>query len=158
MYKLQSTQFLPMNLDEAWAFFSDPRKLAEITPPKMGFIIHDQNRLEKEIYPGMIIRYTVKPFGLAMTWVTEISQAKSPSMFVDEQRQGPYRFWHHQHRFREVDGGVEMEDIVHYALPLGILGRIAHSLFVRGELRRIFAYREKRLLDLFPTGKAHKQV
>ena len=81
--------------------------------------------------PGMIISYRIHPiFRLRLSWVTEITHVQEPHSFVDEQRFGPYKFWHHQHRFREVPGGVEIRDIVNYALPFGPLGRIAHSTVV----------------------------
>lgn len=103
-----------------------------------------------KMYPGQIIRYKVQGIpGVNMHWVTEITHVKEPFYFVDEQRFGPYALWHHQHHFREVKGGVEMTDEVNYALPLGPLGILAHALFVKRELNRIFDYRFKKLEELF---------
>lgn len=76
-----------------------------------------------------------------MLWVTEITQFQQGKLFVDEQRFGPYRFWHHQHHFRKVKDGVEIKDIVHYSLPMGALGNLAHKFQVKGQLKEIFAYR-----------------
>lgn len=140
---------MPITLAEAWEFFSNPRNLAIITPPHMGFRILYISGNGK-MYPGQIIRYRIQAIpGINMHWVTEITHVKEPNYFVDEQRFGPYALWHHQHHFREVEGGVEMTDEVNYALPLGPLGTLAHLLFVKRELNRIFDYRYKKLETLF---------
>ncbi|MCS6975096.1 MAG: SRPBCC family protein [Cyclobacteriaceae bacterium] len=149
IYNLKRTQILPLTLDEAWAFFSNPRNLAEITPPHMGFRILSMSGNDK-MYPGQVIRYIVQGIpGINMHWVTEITHVIEPYYFVDEQRFGPYKWWHHQHHFREVEGGVEMTDEVNYALPLGPLGTLAHALFVKRELNLIFDYRFKKLEERF---------
>ena len=92
------------------------------------------------------------PPGVPVTWWTEIKHVDAPHRFVDEQRAGPYRMWYHEHHFRAVDGGVEMSDILHYALPLGWLGRLAHALFFGRKVRSIFLHREKILQEIAPTG------
>lgn len=105
---------------------------------------------ERAMHPGQIIHYTITPLlGLKLEWVTEITHVVDKSFFVDEQRYGPYKFWHHKHFLKEIDGGVEMEDIVHYKLPMGILGRIAHPVIVKPKLAEIFEYRQKKLVELF---------
>lgn len=105
------------------------------------------------MYAGMIVVYRVRPFfGLGANWVTEITHVSRPHYFVDEQRFGPYKFWHHQHHFRAVEGGTLIEDLVHYALPLGPLGRMAHALAVRRQLDRIFGYRSQVLEETFRTS------
>ena len=148
MYELHTKQKLPISIDEAWAFFSDPKNLQEITPPYMGFDIH--SGADRKVYAGQIIRYTVKPLlGLKLNWVTEITHVAPGQFFVDEQRFGPYIFWHHKHFLHPVDGGVEMEDWVHYKLPLGPLGKFAHALFVCKQLQGIFDYRTQKLNSLF---------
>jgi ligand-binding SRPBCC domain-containing protein len=149
IYTHRSSQFVPASLDVCWEFFSAPANLAKITPPSMEFrIISDP---EPEMYAGQIITYTVKPLPfMRTTWVTEISQVKNKAFFIDEQRFGPYRFWHHKHFFRQVENGVEMTDIVHYVLPMGFLGRIAIS-FVRKQLSQIFEFRKARVEELFPS-------
>jgi ligand-binding SRPBCC domain-containing protein len=94
--------------------------------------------------------YTVSPiFGLPVNWVTEITHVKEPEFFIDDQRLGPYKLWHHEHRFKETGGGVEVHDLVHYALPLGPLGDIAHELVVKRQLREIFDYRKEYLARKF---------
>ncbi len=149
IYRMQKTQDLPIDLDQAWRFFSDPRNLGQITPPSLGFRMTSPDSAS-EIHAGMIITYRIKPLPLiSLEWVTEITQAQRPHFFIDEQRFGPYRFWHHQHRFEETAGGVRTVDLIHYALPFGPLGRAAHALMVHRQLRQIFDYRRNALTALF---------
>jgi ligand-binding SRPBCC domain-containing protein len=149
IYNLRKEQFLPISLQEAWAFFSSPKNLAKITPEHMNFKILYQSGGDKA-YAGQIIRYQINvlPF-IPVHWVTEITQVKEPFHFIDEQRFGPYALWHHQHHFEEVKGGVLMTDEVNYAIPFGILGRFAHWLFVAKEVNRIFEHRFRTLEDYF---------
>jgi len=141
VYQLHEVQNIPASIEEVWDFISSPKNLKEITPDYLDFRI-TSNHLSEKMYPGMIIKYRVKPLlGVPMTWVTEISQVQELEFFVDEQRVGPYKIWHHQHHIKEVEGGVEMTDIVTYKVPFGFLGRLANSLFIRKKLREIFDYR-----------------
>ncbi len=150
LYQLYRKQVLPISLEEAWEFFSSPFNLKKITPPDMGFEVKLISP-EQKMYAGMIIAYKVRPLlGIPMNWVTEITHVREPYFFVDEQRFGPYSFWHHQHHFRKVREGVEMEDLVSYKIPLGLLGKIANALFVRKRLEYIFDYRYKILEQIFP--------
>ena len=145
---LREVQRLPISLPEAWSFFSDPRNLPRITPPSLGLEV--MSDLPGVMYPGMIITYRVRPIPwVSVGWVTEITHVREPVLFVDEQRFGPYRFWHHEHHFREVEGGVEMEDIVHYALPLGTIGRVFGGPLVRRRLEQIFSFRRRFLAREF---------
>jgi len=138
-------------MDVVWNFFSSPSNLSKITPPEMGFIITSPK--QAEMYPGMFITYKVSPaLGIKLNWVTEITQINEKVFFIDEQRKGPYSIWHHEHHFREVDGGVEMQDILYYSIPFGFIGSIADMLFVRNKVSRIFEYREKRILEMFPQA------
>ncbi|MDZ7292699.1 MAG: SRPBCC family protein [candidate division KSB1 bacterium] len=147
---IHEIQLLPISIHQAWEFFSDPENLSEITPPALQLKL--TSTTPEKMYPGMIITYRLNPFfAISSTWVTEITHVVEPHLFVDEQRFGPYRFWHHQHRFREIEGGVEMQDLVHYALPFGVLGRIAAGRLVRGELRKIFTHRREVLAQKFGT-------
>jgi ligand-binding SRPBCC domain-containing protein len=149
IYNLKRTQFLPISLGEAWDFFSTPRNLAKITPAEMGFHILYVSGGEKT-YAGQIIRYKVQIAPLInVQWVTEITHVSEPYYFVDEQRFGPYALWHHQHHFKEVPGGVEMTDEVNYAIPLGLLGQLANTIFVGREVNRIFDHRYKVLEAYF---------
>ncbi len=154
LHRLHKTMELPLSLDEAWSFFSDPRNLGQITPPDLAFRMTSPD-ISPEIHAGMIITYRISPLPLvSLNWVTEITQVRRPFFFIDEQRFGPYRFWHHQHTFEETDTGVRTTDLVHYALPFGPLGTAANAIFVRRQLRQIFAYRQKALDALFGSGSA----
>ena len=149
MQELYYKLTLPISLDEAWAFFSNPTNLKEITPAKMGFIVTSKHHGDK-IYAGQIIRYIVTPvLGIPLKWCTEITHVVDKQYFVDEQRFGPYAFWHHQHRFRAVEGGVEMEDILNYKVPLGFIGDLVNALFVKNQVAQIFEYRTKVLTERF---------
>lgn len=150
VYSLKRIQNLPISLDQAWDFFSTPGNLKKITPEKMGFVVHSDPAFLTSIYAGQIITYTVKPLlGIPLFWMTEITHVEPGKFFVDEQRVGPYALWHHQHHFKEIPGGVEMTDLVHYRLPLGPLGDFAHWLFVRKQLKQIFNYRYQTLESFF---------
>ena len=145
----ERTQILPIPLETAWNFFSNPANLVKITPPDMAFKITSPP--QSDFYAGQIITYTVRPlWGVAVNWTTEITHVERLRFFVDEQRFGPYRFWHHQHHFREVEGGVEMRDQIHYLLPHDRLVGIINRLFVAPRLRRIFDFRAETLKKLFP--------
>lgn len=116
----------------------------------MGFEIKSDPKWLGKMYPGQIIGYTVRPlFQIPVFWMTEITQVREQVFFIDEQRVGPYSLWHHQHHFKSIPGGVEMVDLVHYQLPLGWLGSLAHRLFVRRQLENIFAYRSEVLTQRF---------
>jgi ligand-binding SRPBCC domain-containing protein len=149
VYSLKTVQVLPISLEKAWDFFSSPANLAEITPKNLGFNIISKHHGEK-MYAGQIIEYKVSPvLGIPLYWMTEISHVEQHKFFVDEQRFGPYSMWHHQHHFKEVPGGVEMTDIVHYKLPFWFLGDIANSIFVKKQLNDIFDYRFKAVEKIF---------
>lgn len=151
IHHLTQQQFLPICLEKAWDFFSSPANLDEITPADLGFKILYQPG--QKMYEGQIIEYRVKLApGIWVPWVTEIKSVKERQSFVDEQRFGPYKFWHHLHSFEEVEGGVMMTDLVHYALPFRPFGEIGHGLFVRPKLERIFGFRKEILRKRFETG------
>ena len=147
-YCIKTEQKLPITLNEAWDFFSSPKNLSEITPKEMGFII--TNKPSKEIFAGQIITYKVSPIaGIKLNWMTEITQVKDKQYFIDDQRLGPYALWHHQHYFKEIEGGVLISDEVNYKLPFGILGDIIHALIVKNKLKKIFDYRFNVLEERF---------
>ena len=149
IYSIKTVQNIPITLDAAWDFFSSPSNLKEITPDNIGFNIISKHHGEK-MYAGQIIEYTVKPLlGIPLYWMTEITQVQDKKFFIDEQRYGPYSLWHHQHHFKEIEGGVEMTDIVHYKLPLWFLGDIANAILVKHQLKKIFDYRLKKVEELF---------
>ena len=148
IYQLHTTQKLPISVDEAWNFLSDPKNLKRITPDYMGFKIISGD--DRDMYPGQIIEYIVTPvLGIPTKWVTEITHVVDRQFFVDEQRFGPYALWHHKHFIKPIQGGVIMEDIVHYKLPFGILGQLVHPIIVKPKLNEIFKHRERTLIELF---------
>ena len=115
----------------------------------MGFKVISKHHGDT-MYAGQNIEYTVKPLlGIHLYWMTEITQVKDNQYFIDEQRFGPYSLWHHQHHFKAMEGGVEMTDIVHYKNPLGVLGRLANTFFVKKKLDTIFNYRYQKVEELF---------
>ena len=156
-YSLRREQLLPISITEAWAFFSAPDNLKEITPPYMGF--ETLSKPEKDyMYAGQIITYYIRPLlGLKLFWMTEITHVSEENYFVDEQRFGPYAFWHHTHFFYPVPGGVKMVDLVHYKLPFGFLGKFAHWLFVKKQLQGIFDFRHQVLLNRFGSFPLQKE-
>lgn len=157
LYQLKSKQYLPITITEAWNFLSNPANLKIITPDHMGFNILDGG--DKEMFPGQIIQYKVSPFpGYSTKWVTEITHIKKGHYFVDEQRFGPYALWHHKHFIKDIDGGVEMEDVIDYKLPFGILGQLVHPFLVRKQLKQIFNYREQKLTSIFGTMEGLKNA
>lgn len=148
IHTLHATQKLPISKQEAWQFLSDPKNLKVITPDYMGF--HIQSGADRNMYPGQIIEYIVTPIlNIKNRWVTEITHVEENDYFVDEQRFGPYSLWHHKHFLQEIEGGVLMEDLIHYKVPMGILGQWVHPFLVRPKLEEIFEYRQKKLIELF---------
>jgi ligand-binding SRPBCC domain-containing protein len=148
VYKKETVQHVNASLDECWAFFSSPRNLQKITPENMGFQITDFDN--KSVYPGQIIQYKVSPlFGLKLNWMTVITAVKDKSYFIDEQRFGPYALWHHKHFFEATENGTKMTDVVHYALPLGFIGRLLNAIVVQNKLQEIFDYRFIKVNQLF---------
>ncbi len=145
IHTLERSVRVPTDLDTAWKFLSTPRNLDLLTPDDMAFKILTD--VPGEIYDGLMIEYQIKiPYLGSQRWLTEIKNVNTLHSFVDEQRVGPYSIWHHYHEIGEVDGGVQFFDRVTYTLPFGVLGAIAHSLYVKGELNRIFDFRKEAML------------
>lgn len=156
LHRVTARQFLPIPIDEAWRFFSDPSNLSEITPPWLN--LKPTSRLPRAMHPGLIVTYDVAPLpGARVHWVTEITHVVEGVLFVDEQRAGPYRFWHHQHHFKEVPGGTEIHDIVHYALPLGPLGDLIGRRAVKRRVDAIFRFRRTALERRFGKTNGAQQ-
>lgn len=145
-YVLQAEQWLPRPLAEVFAFFSRPENLQEITPPWLNFRMEEA---PSSLMPGSLIQYRLRLHGIPIRWKTEITEWAPPHLFVDRQLSGPYALWNHEHSFEEKDGGTMMRDRVTYALPFGVLGRIAHPL-VRRDVEAIFAFRAESMRRLFP--------
>lgn len=150
MHLIKREAIVRENLDTVWHFFSRPENLDKITPDDMSFEILSDIK-DVPMHAGMIIRYKVRPLAnIPMTWVTEITQCEEGRFFVDEQRFGPYRFWHHQHHFESLgDGRVRLTDIVHYKVGFGFIGRWMNALFIRKKLEGIFAHRTKVVGEIF---------
>jgi len=148
IYTFHRKQKFPITLDKAWGFLSNPKNLKIITPDYMGFNI--ASGADRPLYAGQIIQYIVTPlFGIKTKWVSKITQVKEKDYFVDEQLYGPYALWDHKHFIKEVKGGVEFEDIIHYKVPFGILGQLVHPFLVKPKLEEIFNYRQEKLTALF---------
>ena len=151
IYKQETVQHVNATVEECWAFFSNPQNLQKITPEGMGFQITDFDH--KSMYPGQIIQYKVTPlFGITLSWMTLITNVKENSYFIDEQKFGPYSFWHHKHFFEATATGTKMTDVVHYGLPLGFIGYIMNTLVVKNKLKSIFEYRVTKVDEMF-NGK-----
>jgi len=149
LYTLETSQKIPAPLNQVWDFISSPENLKLITPKRMGFNILTKN-LPAKMYPGLIITYHITPmFGLKTNWVTEITHCQEHVYFIDEQRFGPYKMWHHQHNLTSIPEGVLMEDLISYIPPFGVLGSIANSLVIGKMLKDIFAYRYRKLERIF---------
>jgi ligand-binding SRPBCC domain-containing protein len=158
IHSIITVQKIPVPLDEAWKFFASPANLDAITPGDVGFKIISKFNGEK-MFAGQIIEYKVRPlFNIALYWMTEITEATEGKYFIDEQKKGPYSLWRHQHHFKQIEGGVEMTDIVEYKNPFGFIGEIANSLFVRKKLRNIFEYRFKKIEEVLGKWKGQVAV
>ena len=146
------SQYIPRPLNEVWSFFSRPENLNNMTPGTVSFeILSDVAGVE--MFPGMIVRYRISPFGgIKMRWVTEITHVAEGRYFIDEQRFGPYAFWHHLHRFEPQGDGVLMTDVLHYKVPYGILGDVVNMLLVEPKINEIFSYRKKAVEEMFGKG------
>ena len=152
IYRLESKQNLPISKKEAWEFLSNPKNLKTITPEYMSFDI--LSGADRPMFAGQIIQYIVTPLlGIKTKWVTEITHVVEGEYFVDEQRFGPYALWHHKHFIKEIPGGVEMEDIIDYKVPMGILGQLVHPFIVKPKLDEIFEFRRKKLIERFGEFK-----
>lgn len=151
-HTLRREQWIRRPIDEVFAFFADAHNLEEITPPWLGFQVLSSTA--KALSEGTEIRYRLRLHGIPIYWRTEIRQWDQPNRFVDVQRSGPYRLWHHTHVFEAHGNRTRMIDVVRYRLPFGILGRIVHSLKVKGDVRQIFDYRCKRIAELFASDNS----
>ncbi|WP_243718046.1 SRPBCC family protein [Pedobacter changchengzhani] len=149
-YRIEFTQKVPIDMNTAWDFFSSPSNLTKITPDDMTFEVTTPNLEHTKMYPGMIITYKVSPLlGIKLNWMTEITHVKDNEYFIDEQRFGPFAFWHHNHHFEAIEGGVLMHDILHYGVGWGIFGSIANALVVKSKIDGIFDFRFKKVEELF---------
>lgn len=152
--RITSTILLPGDHDRVWHFFSNPLNLNALTPEWLHLEIVESEQLPSEIYAGLILTYQVQPIPFVKnTWVTEITHMIPGRYFIDEQRFGPYAFWHHQHHFEKHANGVMMKDLVHYRLPCGRIGQLVLGRQVKKKLTAIFDYRFEKIQQLFPGSR-----
>ena len=140
-YYLEKIQFINAPIEKIFDFFSKPENLKKITPEKLSFKILTPTPIVMN--KGTLIDYTIRLFKIPIHWRTVITDYDPPHKFVDQQLKGPYVFWHHTHTFEEKDGGVEMIDKVSYVIPMGLLGRFMHFIWIKNDLKKIFSHREK---------------
>jgi ligand-binding SRPBCC domain-containing protein len=146
VHRLETAQRLPAPPEKVFPFFSDARNLERITPARLRFRVLTPGPIEMRA--GTVIEYRLRMHRIAVGWRTEIVLWDPPRRFVDVQRSGPYRLWHHTHSFEPAGGGTLMRDVVRYALPLGPVGVLAHAAFVRRDLERIFDFRGEEVARL----------
>jgi ligand-binding SRPBCC domain-containing protein len=148
VYRINRDQTVPASLDAVWDYFSKPENLNELTPPDLNFeiVYKDSNTM----FQGQLIEYMVQFIPLFRSrWLTEINHVEDLAYFVDEQRIGPYRFWYHEHLFRPVENGTQIIDQVTYQLPFGPIGELAHLIWIKPRLEKIFDYREHQITAIF---------
>ena len=146
-YQLKASMWVNLPLEETYSFFDKAENLQKITPEHLSFKILTPAPITMQT--GTIIDYLTTIAGIPMRWTSSIQEYDAPHSFIDTQLKGPYSFWHHEHRFEAHEGGTLITDTVHYLLPMGIFGRIAHALFVKKQLHTIFDYRNKKVCELF---------
>jgi len=153
IYTLHREQYMPITVEEAWDFFSHPLNLDKITPPDVKFETIT-TLPDNYITNGQRIHYKLRPLlNIPMRWETEIREVNMPYKFMDKQMKGPYAFWEHTHILERAPGGTKMTDTVRYALPMGILGQMMHSIMIKQQLNNIFDFRKKTLVRLFGAYK-----
>jgi ligand-binding SRPBCC domain-containing protein len=146
-HRFQQDQWLPISLEQAWDYFSNPANLAELTPPSMGM---DLLSAPEDLHVGQILRHRVRALpGIFMTWVSEITAIDPGRGFVDEQRRGPFAFWRHQHVLEPENGGVRVRDVIDYSPGFWVFGDLANWIYVRGHLQRTFDFRRRVLAAKF---------
>ena len=151
-YELLDRFQVAADIDRVWTFFSTAENLPLITPPWLNFTIRTSGTIGIE--KGTLLDYSIRWIGISLKWRTKIIEWNPPLRFVDLQVKGPYALWHHEHRFEPVDGGVVCSDRVQYRLPLGIIGRITHSMLVRRQLMSIFRYRRQAIAERLAPVRA----
>jgi ligand-binding SRPBCC domain-containing protein len=150
-YIFKRVQTLNSDIETIWSFVSKPENLEKITPDNMKFSILSKSNLEME--EGMLISYKISPFlDINTTWITMITNVIKNEKFIDQQVKGPYKFWHHEHKFEVISSNkVKMTDIITYIPPFGFLGDIANAIFLKKKLKNIFDFRKIILNNIFNT-------
>ncbi len=150
IHELRCEIWLPRPLDEVFQFFADAGNLEQLTPPLLSFHILTPRPIAMRV--GTLIDYRLRVRGIPIRWRSEITEWDPPHRFVDEQRRGPYRLWHHEHTFEEQDGGTMCRDLVRYAV---LFDFIVHPLLVRRDVEQIFAFRQDTMRKLFSANEVH---
>jgi ligand-binding SRPBCC domain-containing protein len=150
MFTLTHEQVIAAPLDEVFAFFGQPENLARITPPWLRFRILTPSPVPMR--EGALIDYEIGLGPLPTRWRTMITKFDPPHLFVDEQLNGPYSFWHHTHRFEARGNKTVIKDEIRYVMPFGPLGKLAHALVIRRQLEGIFVHRRKVIAEQFPAA------
>ena len=149
IHTLYTEVVLATTIERCWEFLQNPHNLNDITPPDLDFRI--VSTTPETMYNGLLVEYRIRiPLLGKQTWLTEIRHVREGISFVDEQRYGPFRFWHHFHEIKATKDGVLSCDRVNYIMPLGVIGEVLHRFYFRATLERIFSYRRTRLQQLFP--------
>jgi ligand-binding SRPBCC domain-containing protein len=147
VHEFHRAQFVPHPTEKVFDFFACAENLEQLTPPFLRFQI---TRSPRTMEAGARIEYKLRVHAVPVRWRTIIETWEPPHSFVDTQAKGPYKLWHHTHRFRSENGGTWIEDTVRYALPFGPLGRMVHRLMVARDVAAIFAYRARKVREIFP--------
>ncbi len=154
--RIQTIQRLPIGVEEAWDFFINPQNLAAMTPAWLDYRLN--HAPPEYVHPGALFSAVIRPIpGLSLQWLAEIKHIRPPIFFITEQRIGPFKLWHHEHHFREIDEGVEIEDLILYGLHLGPVGAFFHDIFVRKRLQEVFTYRARSLEHRFGSIQKPRQ-
>ena len=145
----ETTAYRP--IEEVFQFFADAGNLELITPPELKFRIITPLPVKME--KGTLIDYRISLNGIPFKWKTEITEWEPPFGFVDTQLKGPYRVWIHEHTFISSGGSTIVRDVVNYLPPGSVFEPVITSLFVQKKLKRIFDYRQEKIVSIFNKGK-----
>lgn len=149
IYTLRQEQLVNRSRDEVFAFFARPENLTMITPPWLGFVLLTPRPVRMR--EGAFIDYSIRLMNLSIRWTSVVTEYEPPECFVDQQLRGPYSYWRHTHTFTETPQGTLIVDEVRYILRFGVLGRLAHALYVERALDRVFDYRKAIIEKAFST-------
>jgi len=145
-YRLDTSLPLPISREKAFVFFQNPRNLFDITPAWLDFRMV-ANKYGEKVREGAEYDYHIRWLGLKLKWRSRIQAYNPPGEFTDIQIVGPYARWEHHHSFREQGDTTLMVDTVVYRLPFSCLGRAAHTLMVKKQLKDIFCYRALKVME-----------
>jgi uncharacterized protein (TIGR01777 family) len=142
-------QWVAAPIEDIFQFFSDAKNLETLTPDFLNFSIVSVSTPQVE--QGTLINYLLKLHGIPIKWKTEILAWEPGKRFVDNQLQGPYALWYHEHRFMKLGSGTLIQDFVRYRVPFGMVGALAGGAYIRHDVQKIFNYRREKIDQLFPN-------